>query len=448
MRESGDVTPERPAGWGRPSTALFFVLVSAILFLSDKGHISGDGSTRWAALVALADENRLTSDRYTLEVPLASLPLWFAGDAVAHAQGLTGSARLAVIEHAVGRFNKFVALGIAAWLYLSLRRDLSRRVAACGVFGLLFLTALIPSARDYYSECLWTLLVCAALTLLARERTTGGEKLGLLAAVALTIPLNPLLAPVLVVTAVSGLLFARGRMRPAWDGVLLVAIGAGVGVCVTLAENLARRGSMFDLGYAGEGFSTPFLEGLSGQLISPARGALFYLPTFFLGPILLASRRRDDETTRFVGVSTVFGALLILAYAKWNAWHGGTYWGPRFLLPLGVIGIVFLVLAWREFRGAGARASLVLLAASSFAAHKVGVAIGVTPFLSCRGEGCYWEWARLPLSSWSSRRDLAIMLADRSTAVELTALALFALFMARDRSRRASGPSEPESRSG
>ena len=432
----------------RAFTALFFVLVAAVLLFSDKGQIAGDGEVRWRALVALMDEGRLTPEGYTLEMPLAATPLWAAGSAAARAQGLTGKGRLEEIEHAVQRFNKLVAFALAIWLYRRLRRDsFSPGGAAAGVLGLLFLSILIPNAKDFYSECLWTLFACVALGLIVREGRTRLENFGLAAATALAVPLNPVLGPVFVLTALAAARFATpAERRTAWGGAALAAAGSSLGACFALLENVARRGSALDFGYAGTGFTTPLLTGLAGQLVSPARGAVFYLPAFFLGLFLLAARRVDGETRRFVRAATVFGALLVFAYAKWEAWHGGTYWGPRFLLPLSVLGAVFLALAWRAFPSRVARAGLAAVALASFAAHKAGVAIGVTPFLSCRGEGCYWDWARLPFASWLSRADLAAMADDRSTAVELATLALFAALRARGPGRRAPSPPEPARR--
>ena len=428
-----------------------------MLLFSDKGQIAGDGAVRWRALVALMDEHRLTPDRYTLEMPLAAIPLWAAGDAAARAGGEEGPARLETIGHVVQRFNKLVAFAIAVWLFRRLRRlGLGVLGAAGGVLGLLFASLLIPHSKDFYSEGLWTLLSCVALGLLAdgAARTRRGDAV-LFVSSALAIPLNPLLSPVIVVT--GAMLFflegEEGRMA-ALRGVRIASAGAILGLGLSLIENLFRRGALLDFGYAGEGFTAPFFEGLFGQLFSPARGAVFYLPMFFVGFVLAARRGRPD-VRRFAFAGTAFGVLLVLTYAKWHAWHGMTYWGPRFLLPLSVLGATFFALAapeaWRA--GAAARAGLVLLAALSYAAYKVGVGVGVMPLRACllpdaARLSCYWDRARLPLASWLSPGDLASMLSHRSTAVELGTLALFAALMARGPGRPASGPPEPERRSG
>lgn len=441
---------------GRAFTALFFVLVAAALLFSDKGQISGDGGVRWRALVALMDEGRLTSDRYTLEMPLLAAPLWAAGNAAASARGLAGEDRLEAIERVVQRFNKVVAFLLAFWFFGRLRRlGLDEFAAAGGVLILLFASLLVPHSKDFYAEPLWTLVACVALGLLADgpARTRRGDAV-LVGAVALAIPLNPLLFPVILVT--SALLFflegEEGRTA-ALRGVRIASAGAVLGLGLSLVENLLRRGSLLDFGYSGEGFTAPFLEGFLGQLFSPARGALFYLPLFFVGILLLGHRVRAD-VRRFALSGTILGVLLVFAYAKWFAWHGMTYWGPRFLLPLSALGAAFLALAWREFPGRAPRAGLAAVALLSFAGYKAGVGVGVTPLRACllpdaARLSCYWDWARLPLASWLDRRELASMLSHRSTAVEAGTLVLFAalaLLTEQGRRRRASAPPAPGSR--
>lgn len=442
----------------RSFVALFFLFVLAALLFSDKGQIAGDGGVRWRALVALVDEHRLTPDRYTLEMPLLATPLWAAGAAAARAAGETGPARLETIGRVVQRFNKLVAFAIAVWLFRRLRRlGLGERGAQGGVLALLFASLLIPHSKDFYSEGLWTLLACVALGLLADgpARTRAGDA-ALAVAAALAIPLNPLLCPVIFVTSAM-LFFLEGEegRSAARRGAVLASAGAALGLGLALSENLLRRGALLDFGYAGEGFTAPFLEGLLGQLFSPARGALFYLPLFFVG-VLLLGRRVPTDVRRFALAGTIFGVLLVLAYSKWHAWHGMTYWGPRFLLPLSVLGAAFVALAWREFPRPAARAFLVVLVALSYAAYKAGVGVGVTPLRACllpdaARLSCYWDWARLPLASWLSPADLASMLSHRSTAVEAGTLVLFAVLAfatGRGRSRRGTFPPEPAPRSG
>jgi hypothetical protein len=437
-------------------TALFFVLVAAALLFSDKGQIAGDGEVRWRALVTLMAEGRLTPERYSLEMPFAASPLWAAGAQAARAQDATGADRLETIRRVVQRFNKLVAFAIAAWLFARLRRlGLGGPAAAGGVLVLLFASLLIPHSKDFYSEPLWTLLACVALGLLADgpARTRHGDVL-LAGAVALAIPLNPLLFPAIFVASAL-LVFLEGEegRAAAFRGAVLAFVGGALGASLAFAENLLRRGALLDFGYENEGFTAPFLEGLVGQLVSPARGALFYLPLFFVG-ILLTGRRVRPDVRRFALSGTIFGVVVVLAYAKWHAWHGMTYWGPRFLLPLSVLGAAFLALAWREFPRTAARASLVLLVVISYAAYKAGVGVGVAPLRACllpdaARLSCYWDWARLPLASWLDRRDLGSMLSHRSTAVEAGTLVLFAglaALRARGRRRRGISPPEPAPR--
>ena len=78
-------------------------------------------------------------------------------------------------------------------------------------------------------------------------------------------------------------------------------------------------------------FSTPIFVGLSGLLLSPKTGLLFFSPAVLLGLggfFLLAKRKRYQ--TAIIG--SVFLANL-LTYSMWYLWSGGATYGPRFLVP-------------------------------------------------------------------------------------------------------------------
>jgi hypothetical protein len=88
--------------------------------------------------------------------------------------------------------------------------------------------------------------------------------------------------------------------------------------------------------YSGlPGFSYPFLLGLVAILFSFGKGLIWFVPGLFL-PV----RRRLREAAGAAAgelwsiwlLWTVFVAGLVLVYAKWWAWYGGMYWGPRFFL--------------------------------------------------------------------------------------------------------------------
>jgi 4-amino-4-deoxy-L-arabinose transferase-like glycosyltransferase len=127
-----------------------------------------------------------------------------------------------------------------------------------------------------------------------------------------------------------------GRQR--WRDGLLACVAWGVPVALWLAGigayNWVRFGSVLETGYGDEAgeFTEPFLTGLTGLLVSPGKGLLWYS-----APLLLAiagswrfARRRPDLALVITGM---FAATLAL-YSRYYVWDGGGVWGTRFLLPL------------------------------------------------------------------------------------------------------------------
>ncbi len=128
----------------------------------------------------------------------------------------------------------------------------------------------------------------------------------------------------------------RGDMRP--GSVLLAyvvwSVPIALWLAVVAAYNWARFGSMLESGYGDEAltYTTPFLTGLAGLLISPGRGVLPYDP-----PLLLALAGAIWFARLRPGLAlTVLGMLVgtLALYSRYYAWHGGGVWGTRFLVPL------------------------------------------------------------------------------------------------------------------
>jgi hypothetical protein len=99
-----------------------------------------------------------------------------------------------------------------------------------------------------------------------------------------------------------------------------------------------------------------FWEALAGNLVSPARGVLVYVPVLLFVAFMLARYRRHLLKPRLVWLSlgVIIGHLLIIS--SFNHWWGGHSFGARFmtgLVPwfvlLGVQG-TSAMLKWREER--------------------------------------------------------------------------------------------------
>jgi len=100
-----------------------------------------------------------------------------------------------------------------------------------------------------------------------------------------------------------------------------------------------------------------FKEGsvaLPGNLISPSRGLLVFVPVLFLVGFLLIRYWRQVSPRSLLWLSLSVVALHLIVIAGFDPWHGGFSYGPRFttgLVPwftlLGILGVKAM-LEWRR----------------------------------------------------------------------------------------------------
>jgi hypothetical protein len=144
-----------------------------------------------------------------------------------------------------------------------------------------------------------------------------------------------------------------------------------------------------------------FWEALAGNLFSPARGLLVYVPVLLFVAFMLARYWRLVAYQRLVWLSlgVILGHLLIVS--SFNHWWGGHSFGPRFttgLVPwfvlLGILG-TSAMLKWREKSTA---------AGSSRPVWRAQLACGLllllmSVFINTRGATSHatWLWNMRPL---------------------------------------------------
>lgn len=110
---------------------------------------------------------------------------------------------------------------------------------------------------------------------------------------------------------------------------------------IWLYFEFARFGRPF-AGYAGEGFTHPFVDGAWRLLVGPNKGLLLYFPAAIVACVAVSRALRSDRLRAALLVGTVLPTLaLLLLAAPWWAWHGVDGWGPRLLVP----GIPLLAIA-------------------------------------------------------------------------------------------------------
>jgi hypothetical protein len=104
-------------------------------------------------------------------------------------------------------------------------------------------------------------------------------------------------------------------------------------ILLVILANFVRYHSLFDRGYAGEGFSTPFLVGVYGILLSAGKSIFLFSPPLFLGvlgwKVFAARPQLRSDAWLFLGIC----AAQVVLFAKWWDWSGDDSWGVRFLIP-------------------------------------------------------------------------------------------------------------------
>jgi hypothetical protein len=97
-----------------------------------------------------------------------------------------------------------------------------------------------------------------------------------------------------------------------------------------------------------EQFNTPLMVGLTGLVISPGKGLLWYVPLVWLALPSIRWWRQQQRLPDFLLAAWGVVSLLIL-YARWYDWPGGRAWGPRMIasgMPALVILILPVIDAW------------------------------------------------------------------------------------------------------
>jgi hypothetical protein len=160
----------------------------------------------------------------------------------------------------------------------------------------------------------------------------------------------------------------EGGRRGAW---LLVWLVSGLALHGVL--NQLRNGSVTDFGYGFTGqlpFFHPLLSGLVSSAVHPGRGIFLYAP-IVIAALLAAPRLGWPARLLCFGVPLE----LVLVSARWYGWHGGSCWGPRYLVPILPLLVAPAVLAPRRLAAAllvlGALVNLpgVLIAPGAFQSY-------------------------------------------------------------------------------
>ena len=327
--------------------ALLFLGAVFYLFVFPHGT-HGDGSVRYEALLALLTKGEWLVQRYPMVGPLCSAPLFYL------------SALYKDPHWWLSRFNSFLFLGALALLPRLLRPCLPAGSGRRFALLLLVATMFPKHVTDYYGEVFSATLAAVGTALFVRRRFGLG-----VAGLALGLANTP---AALFATAGAALPFAWGERR------LRYFLPVALGGLLMVAENLLRFGSVTNHVYFADsvvtasplpyahvnGFSNSFLPGVLSILLSFGKGILFYAPGLLLAA--RGAREMPEEVRRLLRSWLFYVAGLVLIYAKWFAWSGDWFWGPRFFLFASfpaALALHFLL----EGESRGLRSKLLLLSA-------------------------------------------------------------------------------------
>lgn len=268
-----------------------------------------------------------------------------------------------------------------------------------------------PYARTFFSEPLTTLLVLWSIDAAMHAHANPQRALniiflsGLMAGLLLPTRIAAsILIPIIGVFAMAGFNLQWMRATIHW------LIGCLPGVLLFVAYNYVRFHTLFATGYTSEvtAFVTPLQVGITGLLIDPFTGLLWFVPMLVLAPF--GAWFLWSHHPRMVVLCMTLITSQVVLYAGWNAWDGGGVWGPRFLVPIVPFGFVLCSGLWQR-SPAMAKGLMMPILVVSIIINILGCAINfnidsnlpdprVPPILAhARIAWQRWHMARIPADS-------------------------------------------------
>lgn len=348
----------------------------------------------------LRERNGHSYSRYPIVVPLLLSPAYLPLRLVPGI-GDWPLARLIVLARVLEKiWASAIAAASVAALWMLLRRLTEPKYAL--LLALVF--GFATNTWSTSSQALWqhgmTQLTIILSLLFLHSFLTGGSRrpcalAGLFAALSFGVrPTNVLF---FAISCVVLLILARDRRT------ILASFG-GFGLlmgCGLAFYNLRVFGTLTG-GYEDESFGGEFLAGLAGVTFSPSHGLFVYSPVvlFALAGVFLCLRPAAIASRAIFAISACFFCSLLILYAHYSVWWGGTCYGPRYMTDA-IPAAVLLMAPWLPLlkRSRLARTAFAGAAVFSLAVQLVGV-FCYAP--SERAERPLWDWRNNPIVSNAS----------------------------------------------
>ncbi len=348
----------------------------------------------------LRQSNGHSYSRYPIVTPLLLSPAYLPLRLVPGIRDWPLSKLIVLVRVLEKIWASAIAAASVAALLVLLRRLTERKYA--WLLALIF--GFATNTWSTSSQALWqhgmSQLTIILSLLLMHDFLAGGSRRACALAgffAALSFGVRPTNVLFFAISGVVLLILTRDRRT------VLASFG-GFGLlmgCGLAFYNLWIFGSLTG-GYAGESFGGAFLAGLAGVSFSPSHGLFVYSPVllFALAGMALCVRPAALPLRAILAVSGCFFSSLLILYANYSVWWGGTCYGPRYLtdaIPAVILLMVPLLPFLKRWRLA--RNGLAGAAVFSLAVQLVGV-FCYAP--SERADRPLWDWQHNPIVSNAS----------------------------------------------
>lgn len=260
--------------------------------------------------------------------------------------------------------NPLLVAATSAFIFLTARKlEYSNTGSALAAFAYGLGSLGWPYALGFYREPLVGFLWTAGLFGLISWRASGNKWAGGIGAVCIL--LTPLVK-VNIVFTMPFLFLTAVTQKPTWKKrTILLLIAVSVFLLLAFQTLLFLR--------SGEGWDIfSFLLGtdplqlltrIYGQLFSPIKGLIFYMPVVILAVCGLVYLYRKY---RFValGIGLAFVSLVVVL-SFYAAWYGGQSWGARMLVPILPVLMIPLASLWDGVHKTAVRSLILIILALS-----------------------------------------------------------------------------------
>lgn len=366
---------------------------------------------------------------YGIGQSLLAIPFFIIGK---HLGGEVGA------QGMVSLLNLFVvaASGVVVFVFIN-NLGYSKKTALAVTVFYAFGTLAWPQSKHPFDHPVEELFVLLAI-FYAQGYVNGGRTTYLISSAAslgfafiTRVPAVLSLAPIFLLLSYRHLEggYTAKRVSSAIRDCSIYSLALAPFVLMQFWYNYARFDSIFETGItlmaqkAGIDFfaGTPFITGLSGFLISPGKGFLYYSPIsiLFFFSIRGFYRRHRGLTLCILGIIASY-----LAFLSRNIyWHGDWSWGPRYLFaitPLVMLPVADFVERVFEIGKKFLIYSILALFAISMAVQVIGVSVdfnryftslqvekGVpftivggngVPYIREPTSGTHFEWDKSPIA--------------------------------------------------